>query len=966
MHYDSHMTKHKRKMVKPLLLVALFLFSIVTAPLMRAASAAADTQGLAGLVYDDKVYKSLSTHQHYWWLYSCFKNTDIDRITQSEMNSWDFFQGNSQESALGEMYGNGDGGTANCESESVVQTAFGYLGETDPYTAFCQITGRQFDGNNVDFDTCKAGPGGGDWDNNASKDERTASYASIWGSKDPAMTGAMQYMRAYSTFMQGCDVTFVNDTVYDDLASVNNAGAAGNTNKYPVPVVVPNTSTAANAPAYVVKYRLGIGVAGSEKQIVVANSQRAVAATRYTGGVVPWTTATCDELATTARENALAYAVQLQKDGITADANTTTTPSGSVTPTCEVNGFGWVICPLIGMMADATNAVADFLGTYLQVKPLTTDTNSVLYKGWSNILAIANLLLIIPFLFIVFSQATSIGIGSYGIKKLLPRIIAAAILINLSYFICAALVDISNIVGANIANLIYDNLGGITTNSQGGGLVGGIKNIAGGITAGLIGVSGLVVVAFFFLIPAVIAVLSIFVVIAARSAILTLLIIIAPLAFAAWVLPNTDKWFKKWWDIFIQMLVIYPAIMAIFAASSAAATIVVDSSATSSTNQPGPGNLFPMLIGLLIQALPLFALPALIKLSSGVLARINNLTSARLNKAGGDSAHRGLQNYSKRQLQNRSAQMATNNWQHQSGLKGRLGRGAAFTGGYKTRRDFKIRQQEESARKLQDEAVTERVLANSGDNRFASAAAGVGGAAGVTRVQAAAVAHEREESRKRVSQAQQLYSFKEQGKSWDEMMAMYEQDYQKAAAEGNHETLSAILQQTHSKGGGGRAVASNLLTTYGVQGEEAQKRVEETVYQDMSLGARADIVKGGMGTNGKWELKDVGALPTKQIAALDGDVLKDALVDAQGQVKMVTRTVTDPQTGQKRQLSEPVISAAQAHEILTTPGLRAEVSDPGIISLLEARAPGTTPPAGPGTNLPPASPNPPTNPPAGP
>ena len=284
------------------------------------------------------------------------------------------------------------------------------------------------------------------------------------------------------------------------------------------------------------------------------------------------------------------------------------------------------------MMAEATEAVADFLDDYLRVQPLTTDTDSVLYKGWSNILTLANVALIFAFLAIVFSQATSYGIGSYGIKKILPRIIAAAMLINLSYFICAVLIDLSNILGANIASLIYDNLGGITSNGQQGGLVGGIKSIAGGITAGLIGVSGLVIVAFFFLVPAVIAILSIFIVIAARSAILTLLIIIAPLAFAAWVLPNTDKYFKKWWDIFLQMLVIYPAIMAIFAASSAAAVIVVDGSGVSSTSTPGPGNLFPLLIGLLIQALPLFALPALIKLSSGVLARIDNLTSTRVRK----------------------------------------------------------------------------------------------------------------------------------------------------------------------------------------------------------------------------------------------------------------------------------------------------------------------------------------------
>ena len=69
---------------------------------------------------------------------------------------------------------------------------------------------------------------------------------------------------------------------------------------------------------------------------------------------------------------------------------------------------------------------------------------------------IANIIFIIAFIFVIYSQLTSMGISNYGIKRMLPKIIVAAILINLSYYICAVLVDTSNIIGAQLQNLLVN------------------------------------------------------------------------------------------------------------------------------------------------------------------------------------------------------------------------------------------------------------------------------------------------------------------------------------------------------------------------------------------------------------------------------------------------------------------------------------------------------------------------------
>ena len=590
-----------------------------------------------------------------------------------------------------------DDGSLECSwgDDNVVDETLSRLG-LDPIEALCgmgSVWKRENPGS-TPGEACQSGSGHFDTDDEKSDKIQEAwndvvrkTYLEGKGLQD-SLTDAMRYWISLETFRIGCKADF--KAIYD------NQSVAGD-KKYKTPLY--NKETGEIEQWYVETQK------GNDVIVVGGNGLFDSDSKQH-----------CATLEENLDKYIDAYVAAMKAE---KELDPDGTQTGSAPqPVCEADGFGWVICPLINMMAQITETVAEFLDDYLRIQPLTTDTDSVLYKGWSNIVGIANILLIIAFIFIVFSQVTSIGIGNYGIKKLLPRIIAAAILINISYFICAILVDLSNITGSAISNLIYSNLGGISGDAQEEGFVGGVKNVAGNVAAGLIGVSGLVIVAFFFLIPAVVAILSIFVVLAARTAIITLLIIIAPLAFAAWILPNTDKWFRKWWDIFLQMLVVYPAIMAIFAASTAAASIVVDSTGASAGETPGPGNLFPLLIGLLIQALPLFALPALIKLSSGVLARLDTMTrGGRFAKAGQGFFEKARD----RRVQNVGARMASNSWQGKdidaSTRRGRalqrtqrrLGQTSAFTGGYKARRDFMQSSQKSDADRLQQDALARRL-----------------------------------------------------------------------------------------------------------------------------------------------------------------------------------------------------------------------------------------------------------------
>lgn len=240
---------------------------------------------------------------------------------------------------------------------------------------------------------------------------------------------------------------------------------------------------------------------------------------------------------------------------------------------CRGGGLGWVICPIVTGIEAGASLIRDAMAYFLAVNPLPIGSGPI-YEAWNNIRNIANILFVIGFFIIIFSQATSIGISNYGIKRLLPRLIIVAIATNISYFICSFMIDIFNIMGVGVTNLIGIVNGGSagTINIDGG--TGAI--FVGGLTAaiGIAFTTGAILQIFPILVAAFLAVLVMFLILAMRQALIILLVIIAPIAFVAALLPGTQQWFNRWMGMFVGMLVMYPLIMGLFAAIRLASAIL--------------------------------------------------------------------------------------------------------------------------------------------------------------------------------------------------------------------------------------------------------------------------------------------------------------------------------------------------------------------------------------------------------
>ncbi|HMS92804.1 MAG TPA: hypothetical protein PKD28_00305 [Candidatus Saccharibacteria bacterium] len=310
---------------------------------------------------------------------------------------------------------------------------------------------------------------------------------------------------------------------------------------------------------------------------------------------------------------------------------------------CGIEGIGWVVCPVMDFLGGVADMAFNFLAdSFLSIKVEYVNSASV-ESAWGVMRTLANVVFVIAFLVIIFSQLTSTGISNYGVKKLLPRLIIAAILVNMSLIICQIAVDISNILGYSLKTL-FDTLGndvllsrpiddptGVNTALTGLGWATLIAALlAGGITLAL-SISGPVILA------AVLALLLIALILVARIALITTLTIISPLAFVAFLLPNTEQWFKKWYKMFLALLMVFPIIAVVFGASALVAE-VINQTATpmdASGNPTGDPNLLMQVIAMGVATVPLFLVPSLLKNSMSAAGSIGNKLSGWSSKANG-------------------------------------------------------------------------------------------------------------------------------------------------------------------------------------------------------------------------------------------------------------------------------------------------------------------------------------------
>ncbi|MDO4271381.1 MAG: hypothetical protein Q4C83_00115 [Candidatus Saccharibacteria bacterium] len=291
-------------------------------------------------------------------------------------------------------------------------------------------------------------------------------------------------------------------------------------------------------------------------------------------------------------------------------------------------GFGWLFCPGQNLITKLIDGIVSWISESMDWTLLASDGGKQVQEIWENFLSIANIVFAIVFIIMIYSMATSTGLSNYDLKKMLPRLIVTAVIVNISFYICAAFVDLSNIAGKGLYSLIFEQ----SVNDPGSSWT-----LSGNIINSVTSTALLVLAIFLFGGTVIIGLAITLIAIAFRQLMLTVLVIISPVAFALYLLPNTEKWGKTWVNMFGSLLLIYPMFTAVWGGSRLVANIFAT---TGTAGIPGFLMDFLCAIAPALAILPLFRSST--KLMGSTLKTIEGNGGIKKVKSGVNTAGRGL------------------------------------------------------------------------------------------------------------------------------------------------------------------------------------------------------------------------------------------------------------------------------------------------------------------------------------
>ena len=337
-------------------------------------------------------------------------------------------------------------------------------------------------------------------------------------------------------------------------------------------------------------------------------------------------------------------------------------PDNPTKATCANSGgaesLGWIVCPILSWMGRASDNLYNYyIKPALNVKPALFDErsgeNDDVKDAWGIFQNIANIVFVILFLIVIFSQLTGVGIDNYGIKKILPKLIIAAILVNISYYICLIFIDLSNIVGNGIQNMFDWMSSSLTINNA----VIGDRNIGseimstsvtGAVLLGALVLGGVAVwqnpaILLTLLISGlgvVISILFLFLILSAREAAIVVLTVISPLAFVCYMLPNTKNLFDRWRKMGEGLLLVYPICGLLVGGGSYVSKLLLASGVGTGD---GSNGFFGVFSAMLISVVPIFFIPTVLRSSFAAMGNLGAKISGFGERLRG-GATRGMRN----------------------------------------------------------------------------------------------------------------------------------------------------------------------------------------------------------------------------------------------------------------------------------------------------------------------------------
>jgi hypothetical protein len=307
--------------------------------------------------------------------------------------------------------------------------------------------------------------------------------------------------------------------------------------------------------------------------------------------------------------------------------------------------LNWLVCPIISSAESAAGALDNLIN-----KELTVNVGDIFGTGqaaqgyrraWGTFRVFALAVIVLAALTMIIAQAAGVEfLEGYTGRKILFRLVIAAIGISLSWSLLQFAIQLSNDLGNGIRTVIYSPFSGLSSNGV---------SINGGSTAVLTLIGTGAALAFgwvgllSFALTGLLAVLIAFALLVFRSMLVVFLVILAPVAIACYILPNTQKVWKLWRDSFVGALLVFLIISGIIAAGR---VFAVTSLAAAN------GNVIGQLIAIASYFGGYFLITTAFRMAGGFMATVGGFVNDRSR-----GAFDRLKNYRKKTVADRGQRM---------------------------------------------------------------------------------------------------------------------------------------------------------------------------------------------------------------------------------------------------------------------------------------------------------------------
>lgn len=222
---------------------------------------------------------------------------------------------------------------------------------------------------------------------------------------------------------------------------------------------------------------------------------------------------------------------------------------------------GWIAILFVKLCGIILGMVIESIISITQYNEFITEPSIV--EAWIIIRDICNMFFVLILLVIAF--ATILRVESYNVKKLLPKLLIMAVLINFSRIICGLMIDFSQVIMLTFVNAFADGGGNFIDALKVKEYVAAAKNSAKwfdgkGEDLNLTNTVVAIILAVVLMLISTITMIALLVVFLMRVVMLWIYVVLSPLAFLLSAFPGGQKYASQFWGDFTKYLINGPVL----------------------------------------------------------------------------------------------------------------------------------------------------------------------------------------------------------------------------------------------------------------------------------------------------------------------------------------------------------------------------------------------------------------------